>query len=391
MRKAPTGLICLLVLAPGSPAAAERLRFSGHDWSVVRGNARVEKLGGREALRCNTAVVQLEGVTLENGTIEFDLWTEGGRSFVGVGFRGSESGSDFDHFYVRPHNSGRFDAMQYTPVFHDVSAWQLYPEFNAAFAIPRHRWMHVKLRVVGRRLDVWLDRQSDPVLSVDHLRGRRSRGSVTLRAFLPGAGEQKEPGTAFADVTVHQETGAAPPAPRTAGEAPEGFIRSWSISDSFAGRIELEDVEARMASVGEWHVAAADERGRVNLAEHAAIPDGARWGSVLACVTLFAEDTSLVPLSFGFSDIGSIFLNRRPLFVGDNSYRSRSQRYLGVMTVDHEKVFLPLDRGRNELWIAVTESFGGWGLTARLPSDLPAKIRKEPCEAPPSPTAASRP
>jgi hypothetical protein len=30
-------------------------------------------------------------------------------------------------------------------------------------------------------------------------------------------------------------------------------------------------------------------------------------------------------------------------------------------------VFLPLEKGRNEVRFAVTEAFGGWGIQARLP------------------------
>jgi hypothetical protein len=54
------------------------------------------------------------------------------------------------------------------------------------------------------------------------------------------------------------------------------------------------------------------------------------------------------------------------VFSGDNTYRSRSQRYLGVVTVENDAVYLPLRRGENELVVAVAESFGGWGLIARF-------------------------
>jgi hypothetical protein len=71
-------------------------------------------------------------------------------------------------------------------------------------------------------------------------------------------------------------------------------------------------------------------------------------------------------LAFGFSDRGSIFLNGQIVFSGDNTYRSRSLRYLGVVTIDNDAVYLPLRQGENELVIAVSEAFGGWGLIARL-------------------------
>ena len=53
----------------------------------------------------------------------------------------------------------------------------------------------------------------------------------------------------------------------------------------------------------------------------------------------------------------------------------RSLRYLGVMTIDNDALFLPLKQGENELIFAVSEAFGGWGVTARL-EDL-AGIRLE--------------
>ncbi len=71
-------------------------------------------------------------------------------------------------------------------------------------------------------------------------------------------------------------------------------------------------------------------------------------------------------LNFGASDKVSIFLNGRVLFTADNTYRSRSLRYLGIMTIDNDALFLPLKQGENELIFAVSEAFGGWGVTARL-------------------------
>ena len=52
---------------------------------------------------------------------------------------------------------------------------------------------------------------------------------------------------------------------------------------------------------------------------------------------------------------------------GDNGYRSRDYRYLGTIGF-FDSVTLPLKEGRNEVVIAVSESFGGWGLQASLES-----------------------
>jgi hypothetical protein len=60
-----------------------------------------------------------------------------------------------------------------------------------------------------------------------------------------------------------------------------------------------------------------------------------------------------------------VFLNGQPLFAGDDTYQSRDYRFLGSIGW-WDSVFLPLRQGENDLVIAVSESFGGWGLQARF-------------------------
>jgi hypothetical protein len=81
-----------------------------------------------------------------------------------------------------------------------------------------------------------------------------------------------------------------------------------------------------------------------------------------------------VPLEFGFSDRAVVFLDRRPLFRGDDAYRTRDYRFLGSIGW-WDTVYLPLREGANELVVAVSETFGGWGLQARLPADAAVSIQ----------------
>ena len=60
-----------------------------------------------------------------------------------------------------------------------------------------------------------------------------------------------------------------------------------------------------------------------------------------------------------------VCLNDDVLYVGNNTYRSRDYRYLGTIGF-FDSVYLPLKKGDNQLWIAVGENFGGWGLQARF-------------------------
>jgi hypothetical protein len=55
----------------------------------------------------------------------------------------------------------------------------------------------------------------------------------------------------------------------------------------------------------------------------------------------------------------------RPLYDGDDTYRSRDYRFLGSIGW-HDALHLPLEEGANELAVAVSEDFRGWGVQARL-------------------------
>ena len=73
-------------------------------------------------------------------------------------------------------------------------------------------------------------------------------------------------------------------------------------------------------------------------------------------------------LELGFSDRAVVFLNGRALYRGDDTYRSRDYRFLGSIGY-YDTLFLPLVAGANDLVVAVSEDFGGWGVQARLADD----------------------
>lgn len=341
--------------------APATVSFAGATWEVQGDVVLAEDFEGRQALRFRGGAAKLVGAELDNGTVEFDVRTTGHRSFVGFGFRAD--GPHREDFYLRPHNSGRFDAMQYTPVYHGVSGWQLYPEDNATLDIPTDRWLHVKLVVAGPRLDVYFDGAGEPALSVPALRRGRTRGEVFLWAAFPAGEPADLYPTAFAGFVLRPDDAVYEYPPEAGPATDSGLVARWSVSKSFPNP---EDPESLPRAEGGWQTAGADAQGRLNLARWVAFPEGARGGTVLAGIVLESDAERAVRLGFGFSDRATVFLDGRPVFRGDNTYRSRSQRYLGVMRVDNDVLYLPLKKGMNELVFAVGEAFGGWGVTARL-------------------------
>lgn len=358
------------------------LELSGRTWAATTENFKVERYLGREAVRLRSGTVYLPDLAFENGIIEVDVATTGHRSFVGVLFR-AERGElpGYEQFYLRPHQSGRFDATQYTPYFGGIAAWQLYPEHNAAVEIPRETWIPLKLVVSGPRLEAYVGDTDAPTMVVERLRRGPGSGRLGLTSAFPAAGEERDlyP-TAFSNFRL---TPIAEPAAWPAEEpVPDpGVVAAWALSPAVPGTgdpVQTLDGEL-MVSPG-WTVAGTEASGRLNLAAHRRFPEGAEMGQVLARVIVHSEKSQVKRLELGFSDRGSVFLNRRLLYAADNTYRSRSQRYLGVMTGRHDSLYLPLEEGENELIVAVTETFGGWGVVARFPDPNGIRLEARPPE-----------
>lgn len=372
----PLSGACLLALALPAIAHAQQIEFSGRAWDVRGEDVVLETYLGREALRVRNSRIELPDVDFENGTIEFDITTTGHRSFIGVAFRIEEPGN-YEDFYLRPHNSGRFDAMQYTPVYNSMSAWQLYPEYNANFDIPTGSWLHVKLVISGSEFEVYFDDAATPALTIEELKRGRSHGRVALRAFFPAGEPEDFYPTAFANFVLTPDSSPSVYELNTRPMPPE-FISRWAISPGFAAPdTVIRELPGAVLEAAGWTTAVSESSGLINLARHAVIPDEANRVAILARVTITSDREQTKKLNFGFSDQGSIFLNGRIIFSGNNTYRSRSQRYLGVVTVDNDAVYLPLRRGANELVVAVTEAFGGWGLIARFEDVEGITVRPE--------------
>src|SRR4029450_6673754 len=68
----------------------------------------------------------------------------------------------------------------------------------------------------------------------------------------------------------------------------------------------------------------------------------------------------------GSSDEVVVFLHGRPVYSGNNALYFREPKFLRLLDVESEAVYLPLKKGDNELVLSVTEYFGGGGFEAGL-------------------------
>lgn len=350
-------LITAITLATAAaPAGAQSAEFSGHSWQLLDRGAHLMQYLNRQSLFLDNGIATVPGANFADGTIEFDVAIHGTAGFAGVVFRGVSPG-DYELIYLRTGRSRQWDALQYTPIFHEQEAWQLYTGegFNAAAELPANRWVHVRVDVDGYSARVFLDRAATPALIVSGLRRNWAPGFVGLWGRFGAAN--------FSNFTFAPAQRTAPS--RTRAASAPGVITKWELSASFdAAAVSHERRLEDQGQPGAWQPVEAESSGILNIAEHRALPDAQR-GVVFARTSITAAAISRVRLSFGYSDDVTVLLNGQPLFAGHASYLSRDGSYLGSLTRD-DSVYLDLKSGDNELIFVVAERFGGWGLSAAI-------------------------
>jgi hypothetical protein len=329
-------------------------------WGLTGLDHRRTAYLGRPCIQFGDANLSLAlpGVVLEDGVVEVDLAVTRERSFHGPIWR-VRDGENFESFFVRPHQVGNPDSIQYTPVNNDIPSWQLYhgPGFWAPVAFPIEAWFTIRVAFAGSRADVYVGDLGAPVLRIGELKRPPAPGGVGLQVGGPGLRVAR-----FAYSAERPTLSGSLPPPDAARP---GVIRDWNVSDPFleielAGmiRLPLDLVGSRV-----WTPLVAEPSGLLDVSRADGLHDGRN--TVLTRTTVRAPRDLVVPLEIGFSDRAVVFLNGQALFRGDDSYRSRDYRFLGSIGY-WDAVYLPLTAGDNELVVAVSEDLGGWGVQARF-------------------------
>ena len=316
---------------------------------------------GRKSLYLKGGIAAVKNSQFTDGVIEFDIALTEERGFVGAVWR-MQDFDNYENFYLRPHQSGNPDANQYQPVFNGVDAWQLYygEGYGAPVKYDFNQWVHIKIVVSGKNAEVYIKDMDAPALFVSELKREIKPGRVGLSVgnFAPGYYSN----FSFEAASNPPLKGKAKPAP----QAPAGTVMSWMISDP----IEAKSLEKKyqLTSADKlallwWDKLDCESTGICNLAKLHGL-QGDR-NTVFARLTIQSDSYQTKPIVFGFSDIARVYFNDRLLYVGSDNYRSRDYRFLGTIGL-FDELYLPLRKGDNELWIAVTENFGGWGIKAQF-------------------------
>jgi len=324
---------------------------------------------GRRSLRVSKGLAYVRGVDFRDGILDVDMAAGANGRFLGIAFR-VQSDDDYEVVFFRPGASGTTQAIQYTPGLLGANAWQLYtgPGYTAEATIPRNKWIHVRIVVRGLNAKLFLDHADQPSLVVPDLKLGYTRGSV---GFWGHSGDAY-----FANLTYTPDDSA--PAPEVRRDFLPGALTDWQLSEVFDAAVRDSAVPPDLRGLS-WEKVEAESPGMVVINRYRRSPNvlpperderirGQVPGGkvVFARTTIRSDRNTTRKLSLGYSDEVVVYLNGKPIYAGNNSLSFRQPGFLGLLDADSDAVYLPLSVGDNELVLAVTEYFGGWGFLCRL-------------------------
>jgi hypothetical protein len=339
------------------------------------GQARVADYQGRRSLLLNGGAATLKDFEMRDGVVDVDVATPARRGFFGIQFRIDNDGANAEWVYLRQHKSGLPDAMQYTPVLNTGLNWQIYngPGFTGAVDIPKDVWFHLRLEVVGAQARLYVKDMNKPALVMNDLKSGVQKGQVALADLI---GE-----TYFSNFEIHTTQDAA--WERHLPPMPPGTLTKWSISPSYdALARDLERPLSRSESDAiAWQDVEAESPGfvvlyRYRLAPHPMVSFQGDFSKrlepqpgmkvIYARTTIDSDRDQVKKLYLGYSDDVSVFLNEKILYRGRSAQGFRDPGFLGIVNPENDAVYIPLQKGSNELMLAVSELGGGWGFICRL-------------------------
>ncbi|MDX1636941.1 MAG: hypothetical protein R3281_03155 [Balneolaceae bacterium] len=309
----------------------------------------------------------LEGSTFSDGVIEVDVTTPLPRAFAGIIFR-SQSPTEYEEVYIRLHKSGSPDAIQYTPVFNNIAAWQLYGPGDGwgMTAFDRNEWIPLRIEFSGDQVSIFAGQSNDAVLET-RLRRDEENGGLGLWALF---------GAYFSNFRYTPHETSNETMPISVAEPEPGVITNWSLSKAFRAK-DVNLTAPPSEEQTQWADTDSEASGLVNLSRYLPeddfrnMPDDGDFDASQSAIGAFAKATitsvsdQTKKLHFGYSDNIVIILNGEAIYTGKSGFRARDPLFQGMIGY-HDAVFLDLKKGENELVFTVTETFGGWGLMAKF-------------------------
>ncbi len=323
------------------------------------------------------AVVAKNG-DFSEGVIEFDIQPTDS-NFASFYFHRQDA-LETECFYFRTGwAAGHPDIMegvQYTPVLKGVSCWNLMPYYQGNASFRQDAWNHVRIQIAGRQMQVFVNSDGRPTLTIPMLEGNTKNGSFAFEGQMTVAHFVIHPKPAtdighFSGLEGYDPTDNDP-----------RWLRHWQVSlpDTIPPGIDFgKNLMPGKQTV--WSPIQAERRGLINLTRlyGGNLPRFYKGGAPRRIVwlktTLKSDREWNYVLRLGFTNEVWVFLNGKYLYIDKNFYDEPSMKTPRArVSIENCSFNLPLKTGDNELLIGVGNDFFGWGIVARLDDNLGVKI-----------------
>ena len=324
-------------------------------------------------LEISKGSVDVKDLIFQDGTIEFDMYMPD-HGILGLRFR-AQNRENAEALYFRPQKfcNVSSDCLQYMPLEHGAFEWDLFPEYQTSAPIRTLSWNHFRVVVLGRSMRVYVNRSSQPTLSVAHMEGSALSGGLTF------GGPAKYANLLITPAKVSSS------AARTLGERRDGFLRHWQISTpsvlpsvldtKIDAPMGVQPPYASMPVDGEaWKTTTAETKGLVNFSRDVG---SARSGAVIslawARTNLVSDRAQLKTVQIGWVREIWVYVNGVLVFTGRNiegfpAAKAADER----ISLENGTFSLPLKKGKNEIAIALDDNLPGntqhfgWGMELKL-------------------------
>ena len=325
-------------------------------WTVSKGGKMsFETFDGRQTMVLD-GKARANDIVFSNGVLEMDIYANQSRSFAGFMFRKQDQ--NFEEIYMRMHKSRQVDAVQYTPTYHGESNWQLYPEHQAQVTFADHGWNHLRVEVENLTASIFIN--GEKVMQVARLKSGNLIGEIGVWALF---------GNRFSNVKITITEDAVAKEPYPIVSPSQGIIAEWELTEAqpyVEGEITFKDFEKAKTIT-----AYTEKSGMLPISKYLAKPTSGNFESnqeayTVASTTIEVNDDQTKLFSFDFSDKIIVFLNGKPIFYGNNAFRSKNNQFQGHLGLGANMLPIELKNGANTLHCVVIDKANGWGLMGKI-------------------------
>jgi hypothetical protein len=215
------------------------------------------------------------------------------------------------------------------------------------------------LLVKNDKAELYFDNKPEPVAVINKLLQEQKAGTIGIYSNINAMRFANFSYTQTNDVVLRKNDPAL-------NNIPPNSVMQWQVSNPFKEDV-LKDknlLDASFINKLKWTKLPIENGGFANLARLSPVTDS---NTVFAKITVVSDKDQVKKFEIGYSDRVKAYCNGQAIYSGSNNFRTRDYRYLGTIGY-FDAIYLPLKKGENTMILAVSETFGGWGVMGKWES-----------------------